>query len=174
MPEFHSVSPRYPSYLRTMQWLETLLLVIVVSVAAYFIEQIPNYVYPLVVGVLVLLAIIVHFWWVPKKYALTSYCVNDAQVQLKKGALWRTHQAVAINRIQHSEVAQGPFERWFKLSRLIIYTAGGAGADISIAGLPTPVAEQLKTRLLSQIVSEASPEEAGQDTQTAKQLDEDA
>jgi len=174
MPEFHSVSPRYPSYLRTMQWLETLLIIIFASVVTYFWEQVPNYAYVLVVVGIISISLIVHFWWVPKKYALTSYCVNDDQVQLKKGALWRTHQAVAVNRIQHSEVAQGPFERWFKLSRLIIYTAGGAGADLSIAGLPTPVAEQLKARLLRQIVAEAPIDETPADTESTLPRNEDA
>ena len=40
------------------------------------------------------------------------------------------------SRIQHTDVTQGPFERWLGLGTLVIYTAGTEHAAVPIEGLP--------------------------------------
>ncbi|MEX1220495.1 MAG: PH domain-containing protein [Idiomarina sp.] len=154
MPDFDKVSPKYPNYLRSLAWLNTLGIIIALGVISHFASQLSLTMAAAIAGLVVLITLVLHFWWLPRRYELTGYCVDENQLQLRKGALWRTRQAAAMNRIQHSEVSQGPIERAFGLSRLIVYTAGGAGADISIPGLADSKAEQLKALVLQQIMTE--------------------
>ena len=50
-------------------------------------------------------------------------------------------------RIQHVDTRQGPMERIFGLSRLIVFTAAGSLADAAIPGLRTQDAEYLRDEL---------------------------
>jgi len=63
--------------------------------------------------------------------------------------------SIPFNRIQHTEVNQGPLGRMFDLARVQIFTAGGSSSDISIPGLKVEEAHQLKdhiTKISSQYV----------------------
>lgn len=154
MPNFDKVSPKYPNYLRTLAWLNTLVILTALVIGSQFADWLSVNLAAAVAGLVLTVTLVLHFWWLPRRYELTGYCVDEDQLQLRKGALWRTRQAAAMNRIQHSEVSQGPVERAFGLSRLIVYTAGGAGADISIPGLANDKAEQLKALVLHQIMTD--------------------
>jgi membrane protein YdbS with pleckstrin-like domain len=55
---------------------------------------------------------------------------------------------VPTNRIQHVDVRQGPLEQWLGLSRVLVYTASGMGADGVIPGLNVETAEALRDQLV--------------------------
>jgi hypothetical protein len=65
--------------------------------------------------------------------------------------------SVPKNRIQHVEIRQAIVLRLFKLSKIVIFTAGGSGSDLSISGLKPELAERIKENL-SQSVSEETIE----------------
>lgn len=73
-----------------------------------------------------------------------GYAIRDKDLLFKKGWLWTSNTIIPFKRIQHSEVYQNPIERMFGLSRLKVYTAGGASSDLSIPGLTPSKAERLK------------------------------
>lgn len=160
VPDYQAVSPLYPRYLRYKIWLN---IGFWLGVLALTLIWLPLHyqLWLLLPGSLLLaLAAVLHAVWAPKRYQLTGYWLDTEQVWLQQGAWWYGVQAVAINRIQHAELSQGPLERRLNIARLILYTAGGAGADITIPGLPTATAQQLKAHVLRMIVAEAdSPEE---------------
>jgi membrane protein YdbS with pleckstrin-like domain len=52
--------------------------------------------------------------------------------------------SVPFNRIQHSEINQGPLDRAYNLASLNIYTAGGSSSDLTIPGLPYDQAVKLR------------------------------
>ena len=55
--------------------------------------------------------------------------------------------SVPFNRIQHTEVTQGPLGRLFDLAKVKVYTAGGSSSDITIVGLNEKNAHQLKDHI---------------------------
>lgn len=73
-----------------------------------------------------------------------GYAVRDKDISYKTGLFWKSKTLIPFNRIQHSEVKQGPFERMFGLSSLRVFTAGGSASDLSINGLKQEEANHLK------------------------------
>ena len=65
-----------------------------------------------------------------------------------KGKWFRKRTAVAQNRIQHTDVSQGPIARKYDLATLTIHTAGMKEADIHISGLKHTDAVAMRDFLL--------------------------
>jgi len=77
-------------------------------------------------------------------YKHKGYALRERDIIFKKGWIWRSATVVPFNRIQHTEIEQGPIERAFGLSKLKIFTAGGASSDLKIPGLLPETANKLK------------------------------
>ena len=73
-----------------------------------------------------------------------GYAVREKDISYKQGLFWKSKTLIPFNRIQHSEVKQGPFERMFSLASLRVFTAGGSASDLSIKGLKLEEANHLK------------------------------
>ena len=80
-----------------------------------------------------------------------AYLLRDHDILYKTGYLSRRTTAVPKNRIQHVEIRQGVLSRMFKLSKLVVFTAGGNASDLSISGLKPEVAQQLKEHISKSI-----------------------
>ncbi len=94
-------------------------------------------------GVLVVL-ILLSLLSISKGYKNRSYALREKDLTYKKGWLFNSITTIPFNRIQHTEVSQGPLERKFELCTLKIYTAGGATSDLSIPGLENDEAQVLR------------------------------
>ncbi|NQU51843.1 MAG: PH domain-containing protein [Bacteroidetes bacterium] len=94
-------------------------------------------------------SIIITVFGFPKK----GYLVREKDISFQKGLITYQLISVPFNRIQHVEVNQGILAKMFKLSSVKIFTAGGNASDLSILGLPTEVAQNLKA-FLSEKISE--------------------
>ncbi len=77
-------------------------------------------------------------------YRRWGYDMGDEQLRVLRGFMWRTDTIVPFNRIQHIDVAQGPFQRMFGLSTLIVHTAGTHNSIVTLPGLSTPDAETMR------------------------------
>ena len=102
-----------------------------------------------VVVVLTIIAMNIVFtlFWPALEYNAFRYLVRDNDLLVQHGVLFRRWTSVPHSRIQHVDTRQGPMERLFGLSRLMIFTAAGSLADASIPGLRTEVAEHLRDEL---------------------------
>ena len=85
--------------------------------------------------------------WPRLAYAFWGYAVREHDLLIQQGVFWRRRSAIPLNRIQHVETRQGPFERAFGLSRVMVFTASGVAADGFIPGLATDRAESLRDEL---------------------------
>lgn len=151
---FKRVNPAYRHLLRV-----NLLPVMVLAVPLWWLS--PSVLEALTpAGRMLLTWLPVVFWallalfWVPRRYHYTGYLLREHDIHLRTGALWRQTTSVTLNRVQHIEISQGPLERSLGCCRLLIYTAGGAGQDLSIPGLDTDSAEQIRAWVLDRIESE--------------------
>jgi hypothetical protein len=103
----------------------------------------------ILVAVITLIAMNIVFtlFWPALEYNAFRYIVRDHDLLVQHGVLFRRWSSVPHSRIQHVDTRQGPLERIFGLSRLLIFTAAGSLADASIPGLRSEVAERLRDQL---------------------------
>lgn len=73
------------------------------------------------------------------------------------GLIVQTTAVLPLIRVQHVETASGPLERACGLVRLNCYTAGGAGADLVVAGLDRATAERVRHYLLDRLHADGDP-----------------
>jgi membrane protein YdbS with pleckstrin-like domain len=76
-----------------------------------------------------------------------AYLLRQHDLLYKTGYIMQKMTAVTKNRIQHVEIRQSILLRIFKLSKLVIFTAGGDKSDLSIPGIKPSDAEKLKEHL---------------------------
>lgn len=149
--EYQPVDPSYKTLLRAVILLDALLLLVLCCVATFLIPGVLLWHGATIAAVLLSITVLFTTVWVPRRFRLTGYLVQAGVVHFCTGALWRAQTAVTVNRIQHVEITQGPLERWLGLARLVIYTAGGKGSDLTVPGLPQQHAEKIRDGLLQNI-----------------------
>lgn len=98
-------------------------------------------------GVLVLLVVFA-VAWPPVVYRHFGFELREQDLVVSRGVFFRRTAAFPLDRIQHVDLRQGPFERGQGLARVTVYTAAGPSADGTIPGLDLADAEQLRDRLI--------------------------
>lgn len=81
----------------------------------------------------------------PLAYRRWRYAIREQDLYTSKGALWHVETLVPFDRIQFVESRQGPLDRLFTLTQVIVYTAAGKAA--SIPGLDHDTAEAIREDL---------------------------
>ncbi|MFW6457894.1 MAG: PH domain-containing protein [Halodesulfurarchaeum sp.] len=81
------------------------------------------------------------------KYRIWRYDVLEDSLFLHRGVFTRVRTVVPYVRVQHVDTQRNPIERLLGLSRVVVYTAGSRGADVSIPGLTNERAESLQEEL---------------------------
>jgi membrane protein YdbS with pleckstrin-like domain len=81
------------------------------------------------------------------RYRSWQYEVRDDAIYLERGVLTRVRTVVPFVRIQHVDSSRGPVERAVGLGRVVVYTAGSRGADVTVPGLTPTSADDLRERL---------------------------
>lgn len=98
-----------------------------------------------------LLALLLVFILPGRIYRRWGYDMGDEQLRVLRGFLWRTDTIVPFNRIQHIDVVQGPLQRMFGLSTLIVHTAGTHNSIVTLPGLATTEAEDMRETIKGHI-----------------------
>ena len=75
-------------------------------------------------------------WWPGVRYRYISYRTDVDGFTIRRGVLWRGVTSIPKARVQHTDVVQGPIQRRFGLSKLVVHTAGTQDASVSLSGLP--------------------------------------
>jgi membrane protein YdbS with pleckstrin-like domain len=95
------------------------------------------------------LLLTVFSWYEPLwRWQSTRWRETKNGFELQRGYLWWHHIFVPRERIQHTDVVQGPLMRKFGLATLVIHTAGTHDHSISIDGLSLEEAQSLRKSLL--------------------------
>ena len=85
-----------------------------------------------------------------------GYAVREQDISYKTGLFFKTKTLIPFNRIQHSEVKQGPIERLFGIASLHIFTAGGSSSDLTIPGLTMEEANHLKQFIINRTIADGA------------------
>jgi len=89
---------------------------------------------------------VVYAFVIPRQVRAMGYLENRDDLLLRTGILFRHQVAVPYGRIQYVDIRQGPLQRAFGLTQIVITTAGG-GTAATFAGLPLVEAERLRDDL---------------------------
>ncbi|NVJ68569.1 MAG: PH domain-containing protein [Gammaproteobacteria bacterium] len=95
------------------------------------------------------------FIWSKKRYQYSRWWFEDEGLYIQKGVIWRRRILVPKNRVQHTDVSQGPLERKFELGQLKVNTAGTKDASVDLSGVELEVANALRNRLIDETASDA-------------------
>lgn len=141
--------PLHPAYVRRLQVHALLFWFVLLAGAAVFTVFLHWLVVPTVlVWVAVIGLGIVNVVWPTVSVPRCGYVAREHDIVYRSGVLWRSVTAVPYNRIQHVETANTPLDRRFGLASLQLFTAGGAGGDLKIAGLDRKAAERLRVHVV--------------------------
>lgn len=83
------------------------------------------------------------------------YALREQDLWIRRGVVWVTVSVIPFARLQFVDTRQGPLDRLFGLSQLIVHTAA-LGTSGRLPGLDVEVAERLRERLAEVEPGEAS------------------
>jgi membrane protein YdbS with pleckstrin-like domain len=86
-----------------------------------------------------------------RHYRAWGYAMDPEDLRLQRGVWIETHTIVPLDRVQHIDLAQGPIERAFGVSRLIVHTAGTQFSRVTLPGLSRPNAERMRDEIRARI-----------------------
>ena len=132
------------------------LILIIALVAFFFInwdKEIPVPVF-LIAGIACFAFVLLYLVLTKTFFNRKKYKIQDTNLSYRKGLLVQNITIVPFSRIQHIEIDEGPFERFFKLSTMSIYAAGDSGKDLKISGFKKEKAQEIKELITAYIKDE--------------------
>jgi uncharacterized protein len=92
------------------------------------------------------------FGWILNHWPLLehrhlSWRLNQVGLEIQRGVWWQHRISVPRDRVQHTDISQGPLLRRYSLAKLTIHTAGTHSPTIELPGVSMDVAQQLKGEL---------------------------
>lgn len=101
--------------------------------------------YPLALALAVVVTVI---GFIPRRVRAYGYALRADDLVFRRGIIFQRQVAVPYGRLQLVDVTRGPLSRLLGLSELKLVTAA-ASTGVTIPGLPLPVAEELRDRLIA-------------------------
>jgi membrane protein YdbS with pleckstrin-like domain len=147
--DWQAMHSRYALRIQVERALVVLVLLVASSLPYIFLRHVFVPTVPL--WLLVVLFAIPFLGWPLLSVPRRGYVVRDKDIIFKSGIVWRSVTAIPFNRVQHVETSNTPLDRKFGLANLQIYTAGGAGGDLTISGLGADTAEKLRLFILEKV-----------------------
>lgn len=101
---------------------------------------------PIASGVAIAIVLLALAVAVPNRlYKRWRYAIRSRDVYTSRGAIWHVETLIPFDRIQFVESRQGPLDRMYGLTQVLIYTAAGRAGRIP--GLSSATAESLREEL---------------------------
>ena len=91
-----------------------------------------------------LFAIIAIVSFPSRRVSRWGFKIGEGQLRVARGWLFRTDTIVPFVRVQHIDVGQGPVERWFGLSHLVVHTSGTHNSTVTLPGLRADLAAAMR------------------------------
>ena len=136
------------SYLRLSRIILSIVFIIisiVLSITFFFREE-ERLPIVILLGAAWILYLII-FLYQGAAYKHFSYAMNEFGLYIHRGVFWRRKIIVPRNRVQHTDVIQGPIERRYELAELTVHTAGTRNASVKLPGILHADAEKLRESL---------------------------
>ena len=148
------VDPAYPKVMRiglTLSWLPLMVGAVVLDALVVTTIAGPVGLLTALVWFAALLAIVL----LPaRRYERLGYSLGEEELRVARGYFFRTDTIVPFVRVQHIDVGQGPVERRYGLSHLIVHTSGTHNSTVTLPGLPAATAAAMRDAIRRRIVSD--------------------
>jgi len=89
-----------------------------------------------------------------RRYARIGYSLGHDALRVARGYLFRVDTIVPFVRVQHIDLRQGPVERAFGLSSLVLHTSGSHNSTVTLPGLPSATAAAMRETIRKHIQSD--------------------
>jgi len=89
-----------------------------------------------------------------RRYHARGYDMGADRLRVVKGILFRSDSVVPFGRIQHIDVHQGPLQRAYGISSLIVHTAGTHNSSVLLPGLGNDTAVEMREEIRAHIKRE--------------------
>ena len=86
-----------------------------------------------------------------RRHAARGYDLGADRLRVVRGLWFRSDTVVPFGRVQHIDVTQGPLERAFGLSTLMVHTAGTHNASVALPGLSAGDAAAMRETIRAHI-----------------------
>ena len=86
-----------------------------------------------------------------RHYRTLLYALDAEELHIARGIWTRVETLVPLVRVQHIDVSQGPVERLFRVSRLVLHTAGTLNSEVVLPGLSRATAEAMRDEVRARI-----------------------
>jgi hypothetical protein len=86
-----------------------------------------------------------------RRYARIGYALGADELRVARGFLFRVDTIVPFVRVQHIDVGQGPVERRYGLSHLVVHTSGTHNSMVTLPGLPSAEAAAMRDAIRQHI-----------------------
>ena len=146
-----ALDERHKSYLRLRIAISVGIFIIFASIADFAIQTQTPVLGGLLIGTAVFIGLAALLLLPERRYRRWGYDMADEELRVLRGFLWRRDTVVPFNRIQHIDVAQGPLQRIFGLSTLIVHTAGTHNNIVTLPGLADANAETMRETIKAHI-----------------------
>ncbi len=103
------------------------------------------------IGGVLITGILLALWLAYRRYRYTYWKLDGDGFAVKRGRLWQWETRVPTTRVQHLDLKRGPLERMYRLSSLILHTAGTRHNAVHVSGMDHADAERLRNYLSQQI-----------------------
>lgn len=90
----------------------------------------------------------------PRRWARWGWAWTGRELHVASGWLTRSHTIVPASRVQHIDVTQGPFERFFGVATLVLHTAGTANSQVELPGISRETAEGIRDAIREHLSSD--------------------
>ncbi|UKK82853.1 PH domain-containing protein [Sphingopyxis sp. BSN-002] len=138
------VDPAYAHVVRITTALNLIPLAIGASVADWLVMPQIGGPYGLLTTAAWLFAILGVVTLPARRVARWGYRIGEGQLRVARGWLFRTDTIVPFVRVQHIDVGQGPVERMFGLSHLVVHTSGTHNSTVTLPGLHSDLAAAMR------------------------------
>jgi len=99
------------------------------------------------IGIVVAILIWAASFFPRRSFLATSWRLHPHGFEIRRGIWWRHRIFIPRDRIQHTDVHQGPIQRAYGLASLVLNTGGTHEPSITLEGIDMPVAESLREQL---------------------------
>lgn len=86
-----------------------------------------------------------------RRYRALGYALDPDELCTARGTWTRSETVVPLGRVQHIDVVQGPLERIFGVTRLVLHTAGTMNSLVVLPGLARATAESIRDEIRGRI-----------------------
>lgn len=162
LPRFEAVDfePLQADYKKVIFFNTAVFALILIGILGAFLLINPDMVFGtvLLIGILAIVFVIIMTLVIALvSFRKKGFAFRQHDVLFKNGVVATTITVIPYNRVQHVALHEGPVSRKLDLATIEIFTAGGSGSDIRIAGLRKEQADRIKQLIMAKLIEEIPP-----------------